>query len=186
MHIAFFTILFAARVVFAGGCFWGMQAVFEPLRGVERVVAGYAGGEASTAHYEMVSTGTTGHAESVEITYDPKTISFRQLLDVYFNVAHDPTQLNRQGPDEGPQYRSEIYYTTPQQRDEAAKYIADLEARHVFGAPVVTKIAALPAFYAAEPYHQDFVAHNPWNPYVVINDKPKLVKLKMTYGKWLK
>jgi len=186
MHIAFFTILFAARVVFAGGCFWGMQAVFEPLRGVERVVAGYAGGEASTAHYEMVSTGTTGHAESVEITYDPKTISFRQLLDVYFNVAHDPTQLNRQGPDEGSQYRSEIYYTTPQQRDEAAKYIADLETRHVFGAPIVTKIAALPAFYPAEAYHQDFVAHNPWNPYVVINDKPKLVKLKMMYGKLMR
>src|SRR5579872_3331454 len=181
MHIAFFTIFLAARVVFAGGCFWGMQAVFEPLRGVEKVVAGYSGGSAANAHYDLVSTGTTGHAESVEIAYDPAKISFNQLLDVYFTVAHDPTQLNRQGPDEGTQYRSEIFYTTNEQRDEAVKYIAQLEANHTFDAPIVTKIAPLQAFYAAEDYHQDFVAHNPWNPYVMINDKPKLAALRAKF-----
>jgi peptide-methionine (S)-S-oxide reductase len=182
---AFATLLGAApgtqRVVLAGGCFWGMQAVFEQLRGVTNVVAGYAGGSKDSAHYEIVSTGRTGHAESVEITYDPSKISFKQLLDVYFLVAHDPTELNRQGPDEGPQYRSEIYYTTDPQRAQAQQYIEQLERVHTFPAPVVTKVAALPAFYAAEDYHQDFVEHNPYNPYVLINDKPKLSDLRRRF-----
>ena len=186
MHAAILTILLAARVVLAGGCFWGMQAVFEPLRGVERAVAGYSGGNAANAHYDLVSTGTTGHAESVEITYDPSKISFEQLLAVYFTVAHDPTQLDRQGPDEGSQYRSEIFYTTAQQRAEAQAYIAKLEAQHAFNAPIVTKIAPLQAFYPAEDYHQDFVAKNPWNAYVVINDKPKLAHLRQAYPNLLK
>ena len=169
------------QVVLAGGCFWGMQAVFEQLRGVDRVLAGYAGGNKQSAHYEMVSEGNTGHAESVQITFEPSKISFEDLLRVYFTVAHDPTQLNRQGPDEGTQYRSEIFYTTPAQRDAARRYIATLTAKHAFQAPIVTKIAPLPAFYPAEDYHQDFVAHNPYNPYVVINDKPKLRALKAEF-----
>jgi peptide-methionine (S)-S-oxide reductase len=174
------------RVVLAGGCFWGMQAVFEQLRGVSSVVAGYAGGTAATAHYDIVSTGDTGHAESVEITYDPSQISFKQLLDVYFLVAHDPTQLNRQGPDDGTQYRSEIFTTTSAQRVQAERYIASLEAAHVYGAPIVTKIAPLQAFYRAEDYHQDFVAHNPYNPYVLINDKPKIAHLHQRFPQLLK
>jgi peptide-methionine (S)-S-oxide reductase len=169
------------RVVLAGGCFWGMQAVFESLRGVTSAVAGYAGGNAATAHYEIVSTGMTGHAESVEVTYDPARISFTQLLDVYFLVAHDPTELNRQGPDEGSQYRSEIFFTTPAQQSQAAAYIAALGRKHVFAAPIVTKLEPLRGFYAAESYHQDFAFHNPDNEYIVINDLPKLRKLKETY-----
>lgn len=169
------------RVVLAGGCFWGMQAVFESLRGVTSAVAGYAGGNAATAHYEIVSTGMTGHAESVEVTYDPARISFKQLLDVYFLVAHDPTELNRQGPDDGSQYRSEIFYTTPEQRAEAAAYIAVLGRKRVYDAPIVTKLEALRGFYAAESYHQDFAVHNPDNGYIVVNDLPKLRKLKETY-----
>ena len=166
------------RVVLAGGCFWGMQAVFESVRGVTRVVAGFSGGAADTAHYDMVSTGTTGHAESVDVTYDPSKVSFEQLLGVYFLVAHDPTELNRQGPDEGSQYRSEIYYTTAQQRDEALAYIASLEKRHVYADPVVTKVAPLDGFYPAEAYHQDYLVHNPDNPYIVYNDLPKLRALR--------
>ena len=169
------------RVVLAGGCFWGMQAVFESLRGVTSAVAGYAGGNAATAHYEIVSTGMTGHAESVEVTYDPKQISFGQLLDVYFLVAHDPTELNRQGPDDGTQYRSEIFYTTPGQRAQASAYIAALVRKHVYNGPIVTKLEPLHGFYAAESYHQDFAVHNPDNAYIVVNDLPKLHKLKETY-----
>lgn len=169
------------HVVLAGGCFWGMQAVFESLRGVRSAVAGYAGGNAATAHYEIVSTGMTGQAESVEVTYDPKRISFKELLDVYFLVAHDPTELNRQGPDEGTQYRSEIFYTTPEQRAQVAAYIAALGRKHVYGAPIVTKLEALHGFYAAEGYHQDFAVRNPDNAYIVVNDLPKLRKLKETY-----
>lgn len=169
------------HVVLAGGCFWGMQAVFESLRGVTSAVAGYAGGNAATAHYEIVSTGMTGHAESVEVTYDPKHISFGQLLDVYFLVAHDPTELNRQGPDDGTQYRSEIFYTTPGQRAQASAYIAALVRKHVYNGPIVTKLEPLNGFYAAESYHQDFAVHNPDNPYIVVNDLPKLRKLKDTY-----
>ena len=174
------------HVVLAGGCFWGMQAVFEPLKGVTKAVAGYSGGSALTAHYEIVSTGMTGHAESVEVTYDPEQISFKQLLDVYFLVAHDPTQLNRQGPDDGTQYRSEIFYSTPSQRDEAQAYIKHLTSAKVYSAPIVTKIEPLRAFYAAEAYHQDFVAHNPDNPYVVYNDKPKLAALRHRFPQLLR
>jgi peptide-methionine (S)-S-oxide reductase len=148
---------------------------------VRSAVAGYSGGQAATAHYEIVSTGTTGHAESVEVTYDPSQITFEQLLAVYFTVAHDPTELNRQGPDEGTQYRSEIFYTTQAQRSEAAAYIANLERQHVFASPVVTQLAPMHGFYAAEGYHQDYAVHNPGNPYIVINDLPKLHALKQKY-----
>jgi len=174
------------RVVLAGGCFWGMQAVFEPLKGVSKAVAGYSGGSALTAHYEIVSTGMTGHAESVEVTYDPAQISFKQLLDVYFLVAHDPTELNRQGPDDGTQYRSEIFFTTPAQKNEATAYIKHLTSAKVYSAPIVTKLEPLRAFYAAEGYHQDYVAHNPDNPYVVYNDKPKLAALRHRFPQLLR
>ena len=173
-------------VVFAGGCFWGVQAVFEALRGVDRAVAGYAGGMAVTAHYEIVSTGATGHAESVQVTYDPSKISFHQLLDVYFLVAHDPTELNRQGPDEGTQYRSEIYYTTAAQRTEALAYIAHLDASHAYPSPVVTKLEAFKGFYPAESYHQDFAKNNPDNPYIAANDLPKLHALEQKYPQLVK
>jgi peptide-methionine (S)-S-oxide reductase len=174
------------RVVLAGGCFWGMQLVFESLHGVDRVVAGYSGGSASTAQYETVSTGTTGHAESVEITYDPSKISFKQLLDVYFLVAHDPTELNRQGPDEGTQYRSEIFYTSAQQRAEALEYIAHLTQQHVYSSRIVTLVAPLHGFYAAEAYHQDYAVHNPQNPYIVFNDLPKVKALREKYPSLVK
>jgi peptide-methionine (S)-S-oxide reductase len=174
------------RVVFAGGCFWGMQLVFESLRGVNSAVAGYAGGSADTAQYETVSTGTTGHAESVEITYDPSRISFSQLLDVYFLVAHDPTELDRQGPDVGSQYRSEIFYTSPQQRAEALAEIAHLTNRHVYSSKIVTTVAPLRGFYPAEAYHQDFAVHNPQNPYIVFNDLPKLQKLRQEFPQLVK
>jgi peptide-methionine (S)-S-oxide reductase len=173
-------------VVLAGGCFWGMQAVFGDLKGVTGAVAGYSGGSAATAHYEIVSTGATGHAESVEVTYDPSKISFKQLLDVYFLVAHDPTELNRQGPDTGTQYRSEIYYTTQAQRNEALAYVAKLARDKTFPAPIVTKIAPLQGFYAAEGYHQNFVKNNPDNPYVVYNDLPKLQNLRQKYPQLVK
>jgi peptide-methionine (S)-S-oxide reductase len=169
------------RAVLAGGCFWGMQLVFESLKGVRSAVAGYAGGNADTAHYEIVSTGTTGHAESVEVTYDPSVISFKQLLDVYFTVAHDPTELNRQGPDDGTQYRSEIFYTTVDQRSEAEATIARLTRERAYGASIVTKVAPLRGFYPAESYHQDFAVHNPSNPYIVVNDLPKLQSLRQKY-----
>lgn len=174
------------RVVLAGGCFWGMQLVFESLRGVDRAVAGYAGGQAATAQYETVSTGTTGHAESVEVTYDPARISFKQLLDVYFLVAHDPTELNRQGPDDGTQYRSEIFYTTDEERAEAVRYIAHLQTQGVYSSKIVTVVAPLRGFYPAEQYHQDFAVHNPQNPYIVINDLPKLQKLRRQFPQLVK
>lgn len=169
------------HAVLAGGCFWGMQAVFESLKGVSRVVAGFAGGSPATAHYEIVSTGTTGHAESVDVTFDPTQISFAQILNVYFTVAHDPTELNRQGPDEGSQYRSEIFYTSAVQRAEAQATIAALTRRHVFNAPIVTKLAPLAGFYRAESYHQDYLVHNPDSPYIVYNDMPKLQALRATF-----
>ncbi|MFZ0031861.1 MAG: peptide-methionine (S)-S-oxide reductase MsrA [Candidatus Cybelea sp.] len=174
------------RVVFAGGCFWGMQLVFESLKGVNSAVAGYAGGSADTAQYETVSTGTTGHAESVEITYDPARISFAQLLDVYFLVAHDPTELNQQGPDTGTQYRSEIFYTSPQQQSEALAAIAGLASRHVYSSKIVTIVAPLRGFYRAEAYHQDFAVHNPQNPYIVFNDIPKMAKLRQQFPQLVK
>ncbi len=169
------------RVVLAGGCFWGMQLVFESVKGVTSAVAGYSGGAAATAHYDIVSTGTTGHAESVEVTYDPAKISFKQLLDVYFLVAHDPTELDRQGPDDGTQYRSEIFYATDAQRAQAQAYIARLERDHVYVSPIVTILAPLRGFYPAEAYHQDFAVHNPQNPYIVFNDLPKLRKLRQEF-----
>jgi peptide-methionine (S)-S-oxide reductase len=174
------------RVVLAGGCFWGMQLVFEQLKGVDRVVAGYAGGEASTAQYETVSTGATGHAESVEITYDPAKISFKSLLDVYFKVAHDPTELNRQGPDQGTQYRSEIFYTTGEQRTQALGAIAHLDSTHAYPSRIVTTVAPLHGFYSAEAYHQDYAQHNPENPYIAFNDLPKLKVLRHDFPQLIK
>src|SRR6266571_7987831 len=167
--------------VLAGGCFWGQQGMFEHVRGVTKVVAGYSGGERSTAHYEMVGTETTGHAESVEITFDPKQISYGQLLRLFFSVAHDPTQLNRQGPDSGPSYRSEVFFATPTQERVAKAYVAQLTQAKVFGSPIVTKIEPLKAFYAAEDYHQDYLIHHPNQPYIVFNDLPKIDALKRVY-----
>ncbi len=167
--------------VLAGGCFWGMEAVFEHLKGVSDVVSGFAGGSATTAHYEQVSSGRTGHAEAVKITYDPAQISYGQLLKVYFAVAHDPTQLNRQGPDEGTQYRSEIFFANPQQQNLAQSYIHQLDQAHVFSHPIVTQVAPLHSFYAAEDYHQNFIQRNPNYPYVVIYDLPKLAQLKQQF-----
>jgi len=173
-------------VVLAGGCFWGMQGVFERLRGVTDTTVGFSGGSASTAHYEIVSGGETGHAESVRITYDPRVISFQQLLDVYFLVAHDPTERNRQGPDEGTQYRSAIFYTTPAQRASSLAYIASLTKRHVFDAPIVTQVVAFRAFYPAEDYHQHYMDHNPNEPYIVFNDRPKVENLERRFPGLLK
>ena len=167
--------------VLAGGCFWGMQGMFERVRGVTKVVAGYSGGEAATAHYEMVDTETTGHAESVQITFDPKQISYGQLLQLFFSVAHDPTQLDRQGPDRGPSYRSEIFYETPEQERVAHAYVAQLAKANVFQSPIVTKIEPLKAFYPAEDYHQDYLIHNLNQPYIVYNDLPKIAALKRVY-----
>jgi peptide-methionine (S)-S-oxide reductase len=167
--------------VFAGGCFWGVEAVFEHLKGVSDVVSGYSGGNAATAHYEEVSTGTTGHAESVKVTYDPSQISYGQLLRVYFSVAHDPTELNRQGPDSGTQYRSAIFFTNDTQRQVAQDYIAQLTSAHTFQEPIVTQVVPLTDFYAAEEYHQNFIDHNPNYPYVVINDLPKLAQLRQQF-----
>lgn len=174
------------KVVLAGGCFWGMQAVFSELRGVKSVVAGYSGGSAETAHYDIVSTGTTGHAESVQIEYDPAKITFGQLLSVYFLVAHDPTQLDRQGPDFGTQYRSAVFYTTDAQKRETESYISALEARKSFDSKIVTQVVPLRAFYPAEDYHQNYVAHNPDNPYVMYNDLPKLAALRHQFPSLVK
>lgn len=167
--------------VFAGGCFWGMQGMFQHVRGVTRVVAGYSGGDESTAHYEMVSTERTGHAESVEITFDPRQISYGQLLQLFFSVAHDPTQLNRQGPDSGPSYRSEIFFASPAQERIARAYVRQLTDAKVFAQPIVTKIERLKAFYPAEDYHQDYLILHPREPYIVFNDLPKIAALKRTY-----
>lgn len=174
------------RVVLAGGCFWGMEGVFESLKGVTSAVSGYAGGAKLTAHYEIVSTGMTGHAESVEVTYDPSQISFNQLLKVYFLVAHDPTQLDRQGPDSGSQYRSEIFYTTDAQKRAAQNYIGQLSKAKVFQAPIVTKLAPLAAFYPAEAYHQHYLRNHPDEPYIVYNDLPKLQHLRAQFPQLLK
>jgi peptide-methionine (S)-S-oxide reductase len=167
-----------ATAVFAGGCFWGVEAVFDHVRGVRDAVSGYAGGASGTAEYETVSTGTTGHAESVKVVYDPSQVSYGQLLKIYFSVAHDPTQLNRQSPDVGTQYRSEIFTTTPEQARIAKAYIAQLTAAKAFPAPIVTRVEPLRGFYPAEAYHQDYLAHHPDQPYIVYNDAPKLVALK--------
>jgi peptide-methionine (S)-S-oxide reductase len=170
-----------AVAVFAGGCFWGVEAVFEHVRGVKDAVSGYAGGKPGSAQYETVSTGDTGHAESVKVTYDPGKVSYGQLLKVYFSVAHDPTQLNRQSPDVGPQYRSEIFTTSAEQAKVANAYIKQLTAAKVFAAPIVTKVEPLPAFFPAEAHHQDYLRLHPNEPYIVFNDAPKLVHLKQMF-----
>jgi peptide-methionine (S)-S-oxide reductase len=170
----------AQTVVLSGGCFWGIQAVFEHVKGVSSVTAGYSGGQASTAQYETVSTGRTGHAESVRIVYDPSQVSYGQLLKVFFSVAHDPTELNRQGPDEGTQYRSAIFYANEDQRRIAQGYVDQLNRAKAFPRAIVTEIVALQAFYPAEAYHQDYAEHHPNEPYIAINDLPKLEHLKQT------
>ena len=169
----------ARIVVFAGGCFWGVQAVFQHVRGVTKAVSGYSGGAASTAEYEVVSTGTTGHAESVKVTYDASQVTIGQLLRVFFSVAHDPTELNRQGPDSGTQYRSAIFFASGEQERVARAYIAQLDEAGAFGADrIVTTVTPLEAFYAAEAYHQDYARNHPNDPYIRINDAPKVVNLK--------
>lgn len=167
--------------VLSGGCFWGVQGVFEHVKGVQKVVSGYAGGERSTAHYETVGTGTTGHAESVQITFDPAKVSYGELLRIFFSVAHDPTQLNRQGPDTGTQYRSAIVYSDDTQKNIATAYIAQLSQAGTFHRPIVTRVDRLKGFYAAEDYHQDYLALNPSNPYIAYNDLPKIENLKRLF-----
>ena len=169
------------RAIFAGGCFWGVQAVFQHTLGVTNAVSGYAGGTPASPSYEQVSSGGTGHAESVEITFDPKQISFGRLLQIYFSVAHDPTQLNRQDPDEGTQYRSEIFATSDAQQRAAEAYIAELDKAHVFPRPIVTKVEPLQAFYPAEPYHQDYATLHPSSLYIAAYDLPKIANLKKLY-----
>jgi peptide-methionine (S)-S-oxide reductase len=169
--------------VFAGGCFWGVQGVFQHTTGVVNAVSGYAGGSQATASYPLVSTGTTGHAEAVEVKYDPKQISYGKLLQIYFSVAHDPTQLNRQGPDTGTQYRSAIFTVNDEQKKVADAYIAQLGATKVYGKPIVTKVGSLDRFYAAEAYHQDYLTLHPSQPYIVYNDLPKIDSLKKLFPK---
>lgn len=167
--------------VLAGGCFWGVQGVFAHVEGVTKVVSGYSGGTRETASYKMVSSETTGHAEAVEITFDPKRISYGQLLQLYFSVAHDPTQLNRQGPDVGPSYRSEIFFLSPEQERIARAYVKQLTEANIFRKPIVTKIGPMKGFYPAEGYHQDFLFENPRHPYIVRHDLPKIATLKRVY-----
>lgn len=170
-----------ATAVFAGGCFWGTQAVFERVKGVINTTAGYSGGTAATAHYSDVTTETTGHAESVRVVYDPSKITYGQLLRIFFSVAHDPTQLNRQGNDVGPSYRSVIFYGDEEQHRIADAYVKQLDAAHVFARPIVTQIVPLKAFYAAEDYHQDYALKNPDNPYIQVCDRPKIAALKQQF-----
>jgi peptide-methionine (S)-S-oxide reductase len=164
--------------VLAGGCFWGIEAVFEHVKGVISVESGYSGGSAGTAQYEKVSTGRTGHAESVRITYDPSRVSYGQLLKVFFSVAHDPTELNRQGPDTGTQYRSAIFYANDDQKRIAQAYIEQLNSAKAFPRPIVTQLVPLESFYEAEAYHQDYLVHHPDEPYIVVNDLPKVENLR--------
>ena len=168
-------------VVLAGGCFWGVQAVFQHTKGVTSAVSGYAGGDKSTAHYETVGTGRTGHAESVSVTFDPHQISLGKILQIYFSVAHNPTELNRQGPDIGTQYRSAIFYADDEQKKVAAAYVAQLDKAKVFPGPIVTQLEPLRGFYAAEDYHQDFAVLHPSYPYIVFNDLPKVDHLKRMF-----
>ncbi len=167
-----------ARAVLAGGCFWCVEAVYKNLDGVSSVKSGYAGGTPDSADYETVSTGTTNHAEAVEVLYDPSRISYGQILKVFFSIAHDPTQLNRQGPDTGRQYRSAIFYGDDEQKRVAGAYIDQLNKAQVFDGPIVTEVAPLEAFFEAETYHQDYAARNPSNPYIVVNAQPKVRKLR--------
>jgi peptide-methionine (S)-S-oxide reductase len=168
--------------VLAGGCFWGVQGVFQHTNGVVNAVSGYSGGSKANADYTMVSTGTTGHAESVEIKFDPKKISYGKILQIYFSVAHDPTQLNRQGPDSGTQYRSAIFTTNDEQKKVAEAYIAQLNAAKVYKKPIVTKVGPLEAFYPAEAYHQDYLTLHPTQPYIAYNDIPKVENLKKIFA----
>lgn len=170
-----------ATAVFAGGCFWGVDAVFKHVKGVQQVVSGFAGGKQATAHYEIVSTGRTGHAESVQVAYDPTQVSYGTLLQVFFAVAHDPTQLNRQGPDEGTQYRSAIFYANEEQKRVADAYIQQLESAHAFKHKIVTQVTPLEGFYPAEGYHQNYLALHPDEPYIMYNDLPKLDRLKKEF-----
>src|SRR5579871_3102648 len=167
--------------VLAGGCFWGVQAVFQHVKGVLSATSGYSGGVSGTAHYEVVSTGETGHAESVRITFDPSRITYGELLRVFFSVVHDPTQLNRQGPDEGTQYRSAIFYSSDEQKRIAEAYIAQLDQAKVFPSPIVTKVVALQAFYPAEAYHQNYATLHPNQPYIMFNDAPKVEHLRQEF-----
>ena len=167
-----------SRAILAGGCFWCVEAVYKNLDGVSSVKSGYAGGTADTADYETVSSGTTDHAESVEVVYDPSRITYGQILRVFFSIAHDPTQLNRQGPDSGRQYRSAIFYADDEQKRVADAYVDQLNKAHVFDRPIVTEVVPLEAFFEAETYHQDYAARNPLNPYIVINAQPKVRKLR--------
>jgi peptide-methionine (S)-S-oxide reductase len=167
--------------VFSGGCFWGVQAVFQHVKGVADATSGYAGGAASTAKYDLVSTGDTGHAESVKVTFDPAQVSFGQLLKVFFSVAHDPTELNRQGPDEGTQYRSALFFTAADQKRVAEAYVQQLDRAKVFHGRIVTQIVPLQAFYPAEGYHQNYARLHPDNPYIAINDAPKVAHLKKLF-----
>ena len=167
--------------VLAGGCFWGVQGVFEHVRGVQNVVAGYAGGDRSSAQYETVSSGTTGHAESVKITFDPAAISYGQILQIAFSVVHDPTQLNRQGPDVGSQYRSAIFYADETQKRIAEAYISQLDQSHVFPRAIVTRVGPLKGFFPAEDYHQDYLIRNPSAPYIAIYDMPKIENFRRTF-----
>lgn len=169
--------------VLAGGCFWGIEAVFEHVKGVRRVTSGYSGGDADEAHYELVSAGRTGHAESVRITYDPSQITYGHLLKVFFAVAHDPTELNRQGPDTGTQYRSAIFYSNDEQKRVALAYIDQLNQAKVFERPIVTQVAALKSFYEAEAYHQDYALHHPNDTYIVVHDLPKVANLRRQFPK---
>ncbi len=170
-----------STAVFAGGCFWGVDAVFKHVKGVTGVTSGYSGGAAKTAQYELVGTGATGHAESVQVVYDPSQITYGELLKVFFSVAHDPTELNRQGPDVGTQYRSAIFYADPDQLRVAKAYVTQLDSAKAFSQPIVTQVAPLNAFYPAEDYHQNYLAHHPENMYIVINDLPKLAALKKQF-----
>jgi peptide-methionine (S)-S-oxide reductase len=167
--------------VISGGCFWGIQAVFQHVKGVVSATSGYAGGSAQNAQYEIVSTGETGHAESVQIVYDPSQITYGELLRVFFSVAHDPTQLNRQGPDQGTQYRSSIFFSNDEQKRIAEAYIAQLDKASVFSRPIVTKVVPLKAFYPAEAYHQNYATLHPYQPYIVMNDAPKLEHLRQEF-----
>jgi peptide-methionine (S)-S-oxide reductase len=167
--------------VISGGCFWGIQAVFQHVKGVISATSGYSGGAANTAEYELVSNGDTGHAESVKIVYDPSQITYGQLLRVFFSVAHDPTELNRQGPDTGTQYRSSIFYGNDEQKKIAEAYIAQLDNAKIFPSPIVTQVVALKAFYPAEPYHQDYATRHPDNPYIMYNDAPKVAHLRQEF-----
>lgn len=169
-----------ATAVFAGGCFWGVQAVFQHTQGVLNAVSGYSGGEAATATYNQIGTGRTGHAEAVQITYDPKLISYGKLLQIYFSVAHDPTTLNRQGPDNGPQYRSAVFYQGPEQKKVTEAYIAQLDTAKAFPRKIVTQLTPLAAFYPAEAYHQDYATRHPNQPYIARFDLPKITNLKTT------